>query len=105
MPAVNSTRNVTTLCNPFVLGLSKNGKKAGVPCRMKILLLGSTGSIGSSACQCIRRCSTDFTLVGVSTNTNVTACIAQIREFSLSAAYVGSPQALENARKELPASV
>ncbi len=72
---------------------------------MKILLLGATGSIGASACNCIRRHPDRFTLVGVSANRNFKTLGTLIEEFQLSAACVCSHEALDEAKRTFGASV
>ncbi len=72
---------------------------------MKILLLGSTGSIGSSTCKCIRRFTDTFTLTGLSTNVNLTTLVDQVRKFNVSSVCVCSPEAARQARESLPPSV
>lgn len=72
---------------------------------MKILLLGSTGSIGESTCNCIRRCPETFKLVGVSTNTNINRLAKQVKEFTPQAVCVASEHAAAEARKMFPSSV
>jgi 1-deoxy-D-xylulose-5-phosphate reductoisomerase len=48
---------------------------------MKIVLLGATGSIGTSVCNCVRRFPDRFKLVGLSANSNMTKLAGLIREF------------------------
>ncbi len=72
---------------------------------MKILLLGSTGSIGNSACNCVRRFKDNFELVGLSTNTRATSLIKQVNEFPVSSVCICSPDAIQKARNELPDSI
>jgi 1-deoxy-D-xylulose-5-phosphate reductoisomerase len=57
---------------------------------MKIVLLGSTGSIGMSACNCIRRFRDIFSLVAVSSNSKSDLVAAQAREFGSRAVCIGS---------------
>lgn len=57
---------------------------------MKIVLLGSTGSIGMSACNCIRRFPQRFSLVAVSTNNRVEQLLDQMREFRPGAVCIGN---------------
>jgi 1-deoxy-D-xylulose-5-phosphate reductoisomerase len=59
---------------------------------MKILLLGSTGSIGTSACRCIRRFAHQFSLVGLSTNRNVDSLFSQAAEFGIKALCITGEQ-------------
>jgi 1-deoxy-D-xylulose-5-phosphate reductoisomerase len=56
---------------------------------MKILLLGATGSIGTSACNCIRRFPDKFRIVGLSANNNMEKLGKLVSEFSPSAICVG----------------
>ena len=48
---------------------------------MKIVLLGATGSIGTSVCNCIRRFPDEFKLVGLSANSNMAKLADLTREF------------------------
>jgi 1-deoxy-D-xylulose-5-phosphate reductoisomerase len=48
----------------------------------KLLILGSTGSIGRSACNCVRRLRESFSVAGMAAGTNADLLIEQIREFS-----------------------
>jgi 1-deoxy-D-xylulose-5-phosphate reductoisomerase len=48
---------------------------------MKIVLLGATGSIGTSVCNCVRRFPGEFKLVGLSANTNMAKLADLAREF------------------------
>ncbi len=66
---------------------------------MKVLLLGSTGSIGTSALNCIRRFPDRFSLVGIAANTRVESLAEQIGEFQPEAVCIGSPDALRNSRE------
>jgi 1-deoxy-D-xylulose-5-phosphate reductoisomerase len=72
---------------------------------MKIVLLGSTGSIGKSACNCIRRFPELFSLVAVSANNNTDALLAQVREFGTGAACIGNASLGEKVRPQLPPGV
>ncbi|MGD9200927.1 MAG: 1-deoxy-D-xylulose-5-phosphate reductoisomerase [Chitinispirillia bacterium] len=72
---------------------------------MKILLLGSTGSIGKNVCNCIRRFKDTFELTGLSCNINYKELIKQINEFNIRSACIGSSVAVEKARSVLPDSV
>jgi 1-deoxy-D-xylulose-5-phosphate reductoisomerase len=62
----------------------------------KILLLGSTGSIGRNTCNCVRRFRERFSVAGMAAGSNVDLLIEQIREFSPSSAYIADK---ENADK------
>jgi len=48
---------------------------------MKIVLLGATGSIGMSACNCIRRFPEKFEAVGLSSYNNAGKLMELVREF------------------------
>ncbi len=64
---------------------------------MKIVLLGATGSIGTSVCKCVRRFPDKFKLVGLSANSNMTKLSELIREFQPSSVCLGD-------RNKFPAS-
>ncbi len=72
---------------------------------MKIVLLGSTGSIGTSACNCIRRFPDLFTLAAVSANNNVDALLAQVREFNPKAVCISNQSLGEKVKGSLPPGV
>lgn len=57
---------------------------------MKILLLGATGSIGTSACNCIRRFPEKFELVGLSSHKNAPKLMDLVREFSPTSVCFGA---------------
>jgi 1-deoxy-D-xylulose-5-phosphate reductoisomerase len=57
----------------------------------KILILGSTGSIGKSACNCVRRFRERFSVAGLAAGANVDLLIEQAREFSPPAVYIANP--------------
>ncbi|ERP38882.1 1-deoxy-D-xylulose-5-phosphate reductoisomerase [Chitinivibrio alkaliphilus] len=59
----------------------------------KVLLLGSSGSIGTSTENCIRRNPEEYQLVGISVNRSIEKAIAQIDEFSPEALVIGEEQA------------
>jgi len=71
---------------------------------MKILLLGSTGSIGTSTCNCVRRFNDTFELVGLSTNTNGATLCKQVTEFNVPSVCVCSSEAVTETRNLLPSS-
>lgn len=71
---------------------------------MKILLLGSTGSIGTSTCNCIDRFKDMFDLVGVSTNNNVELLAKQVHDFNINTVCVCSSKVAEKASGLLPSS-
>jgi 1-deoxy-D-xylulose-5-phosphate reductoisomerase len=57
----------------------------------KILLLGSTGSIGTSTLNCVRRFKDQFTITGLAAGKCVDRLIEQIIEFSPSKVYIADP--------------
>jgi 1-deoxy-D-xylulose-5-phosphate reductoisomerase len=60
----------------------------------RLLILGATGSIGRSACNCVRRFRDRFSVAGLAAGTNVGLLIEQIREFSpLSVCIAGEKNA------------
>ncbi len=59
----------------------------------KILLLGSTGSIGKSTENTIRRYKDRFKLIGISLNMRVDSAIEQINEFHIPFITIGNPEA------------
>jgi 1-deoxy-D-xylulose-5-phosphate reductoisomerase len=61
--------------------------------RKKILLLGSTGSIGTNTCNCIRRFPDRFELVGLSANNNLQGLSSIVKEFSVTDIAIGSTAA------------
>ncbi len=66
---------------------------------MKVLLLGSTGSIGTSTLNCIRRFPDRFALVGIAANTRVEPLAQQVEEFQPEAVCIGSPDSLADSRE------
>jgi len=62
----------------------------------KLLILGSTGSIGRSTCNCVRRLRERFSTVGLAAGNNADLLIEQIREFSPSSVCIAGK---ENADK------
>ncbi len=60
---------------------------------IKILLLGSTGSIGTSTENTIRRYRDRFELVGISVNQRVESAVSQIEEFGVNQLSIGSKEA------------
>ncbi|MFW6221812.1 MAG: 1-deoxy-D-xylulose-5-phosphate reductoisomerase [Fibrobacterota bacterium] len=72
---------------------------------MKVLLLGSTGSIGASACNCILRYPHRFELVGLSANNNVDILLMQIERFKPHAVCVASSRGARKIGDNLPEDV
>jgi 1-deoxy-D-xylulose-5-phosphate reductoisomerase len=60
---------------------------------LRILLLGSTGSIGTSTLNCVRRLRGRFSVAGLSAGRNVSKLAGQIKEFAPEAVYASSPDA------------
>ena len=66
----------------------------------KILILGSTGSIGTNALELIRNNREQYQVVGISGNKNIELLKKQIEEFKPTSIYVGSEQDALNLKKE-----
>ncbi|MDR2728428.1 MAG: 1-deoxy-D-xylulose-5-phosphate reductoisomerase, partial [Chitinispirillales bacterium] len=58
----------------------------------KILILGSTGSIGKSACNCVRRFRDNFIITGLGAGSNSDLLAEQIKEFSPKHVYIADLQ-------------
>jgi 1-deoxy-D-xylulose-5-phosphate reductoisomerase len=68
---------------------------------IKILLLGSTGSIGTSVCNCVRRFKDRFSLVGLAAGTNVRRLCEQAAEFRPRAVHLGDAARSGDVRSQL----
>ncbi|WP_338945203.1 1-deoxy-D-xylulose-5-phosphate reductoisomerase [Fusobacterium canifelinum] len=68
----------------------------------KILILGSTGSIGTNALELIRNNREKYEVVGISGNKNINLLKKQIEEFEPTSIYVGAEQDALNLKKEYP---
>lgn len=68
----------------------------------KILILGSTGSIGTNALELIRNNREHYQVIGISGNKNIDLLKKQIEEFKPTSIYVGSEQDALNLKKEYP---
>ena len=68
----------------------------------KILILGSTGSIGTNALELIRNNKEEYQVVGISGNKNIELLKKQIEEFKPTSIYVGVEQDALNLKKEYP---
>ncbi|MEX6475922.1 1-deoxy-D-xylulose-5-phosphate reductoisomerase [Fusobacterium animalis] len=68
----------------------------------KILILGSTGSIGTNALELIRNNREHYQVIGISGNKNIDLLKKQIEEFKPISIYVGSEQDALNLKKEYP---
>ena len=62
--------------------------------KKKVLILGSTGSIGVNTCSVIREFSNYFEIVGLSTNTRVNELLDQIKEFNPKYVHINDENAL-----------
>jgi len=74
---------------------------------MKIVLLGATGSIGTNACNCIRRYPDTFDLVGLSSYNNAAKLLELSREFKPVSLCIGTPAAFTSVKayEEIPSSI
>ena len=68
----------------------------------KILILGSTGSIGTNALELIRNNKEHYQVIGISGNKNIELLKKQIEEFKPISIYVGAEQDALNLKKEYP---
>jgi 1-deoxy-D-xylulose-5-phosphate reductoisomerase len=68
----------------------------------RLLLLGSTGSIGTSTLNCVRRLEGRFSVVGLSARRNVDKLIGQIEEFSPRAVCVADGRVVEKIKGRFP---
>lgn len=68
----------------------------------RILILGSTGSIGKQALEIIRNNRDRFSVAGLTCRSRIDELIEQIREFRPEAAAVGTPEDAERLRREFP---
>lgn len=68
----------------------------------KILILGSTGSIGTNALELIRNNREHYQVIGISGNKNIDLLKKQIEEFKPTSIYVGSEQDALKLKKEYP---
>ena len=66
----------------------------------KILILGSTGSIGTNALELIRNNREQYQVAGISGNKNIELLKKQIEEFKPTLIYVGTEQDALNLKKE-----
>ena len=71
----------------------------------KVLLLGSTGSIGTSALKVARDIPERMQIVGLAANSSVEALVAQVRETGVKQVALTDATAAEKARALLPADV
>ncbi|MDR1305792.1 MAG: 1-deoxy-D-xylulose-5-phosphate reductoisomerase [Verrucomicrobiales bacterium] len=69
----------------------------------RVILLGSSGSIGQSACKVARELPERMKIVGLAVNGSVSVLLEQAREFGVKALAVFDEQAAADAERELPA--
>lgn len=69
---------------------------------MRILLLGASGSIGTSACNCIRRFKDRFSLSGISVNTNISRLVELVDEFDVRSVNISCEKSALKAKDLLP---
>lgn len=67
--------------------------------KKKVLILGSTGSIGNNTCSVIREFKNDFEIVALSTNSKTDILKKQIEEFNPKTVNISSKEALNNFKK------
>jgi len=65
----------------------------------KILILGSTGSIGTSACRCVGRFRDRFAVAGLAAGRNIGLLVEQIREFAPQLVYIKDSGDADNIRE------
>lgn len=70
-----------------------------VKMKKKVLILGSTGSIGNNTCSVIREFKNDFEIVGMSTNSKIDILKKQIEEFNPKTVNISSKESLNNFKK------
>ncbi len=68
----------------------------------RVILLGSSGSIGESTCKVARALPDKMKIVGLGVAKSTTRVIEQAKEFGVSAIAVSDPEAAEKARLHLP---
>ncbi|MDO5576630.1 MAG: 1-deoxy-D-xylulose-5-phosphate reductoisomerase, partial [Fibrobacter sp.] len=71
----------------------------------KIILLGSTGSIGTQTLNCVRRFADEFKITALAAGSNIQKFIAQIEEFKPSAVYIANPEASGVLKQKFGSSV
>ena len=66
----------------------------------RVLLLGSTGSIGKSTLNCLRRFKGSYSIAGLAAGKSIDMLISQIREFSPQTVYLADKNGVEKLKKE-----
>ena len=67
-----------------------------------IVILGSTGSIGTSALDVISRLGSDYRVMALSANNNTDLFLKQVHEFKPRFAAVLNPQSYEKIKDQIP---
>lgn len=67
-----------------------------------IVILGSTGSIGTSSLSCIAGLGADYRVIGLTANNNVDLFLKQIHAFKPRFAALMNPQAYEQVKDQMP---
>ena len=67
-----------------------------------IVILGSTGSIGTNALEIIRNKKEEFKVIGLSANTNYKLIMEQIKEFNPKYVSIGTEEGKEIIKREFP---
>ena len=68
----------------------------------KVILLGSSGSIGESTCKVARALPEKMKLVGLGVAKSTDRMLEQAKEFGVKALAVSDPQAAEKVKSRLP---
>ena len=68
----------------------------------KIVILGSTGSIGKSALEVVRNYPKEFRVIGLSAKNNCQLLVRQAREFSVNHVGIGNSSHFASLKKSLP---
>ncbi len=71
----------------------------------KILILGSTGSIGVSSLDVVRNLKNEFSIAGLSANGNIDLLEKQINEFGIRNVCVRDPRKASEIKKKVPSDV
>jgi 1-deoxy-D-xylulose-5-phosphate reductoisomerase len=70
----------------------------------KILILGSTGSIGVNCLEVIKNLDGEFKVTGLTTNSNVKLLLKQIEQFNPKVAVVSNENAAHDLAGRIPAT-
>ena len=71
----------------------------------KVVVLGSTGSIGESSLKVARDLPDRMTLIGLAAHSSVASLAAQINEFGIKEACLYDPTGLDRLHSEIPTDV